>query len=98
MGMDSIRLNREGRAPLEADLAMLNNAKRGDFIRLIAWQHRGIGDAFFNSQVMADLKNSEQNMLYLTQGGIGMGDRDYYLENDANTLKVYQDALRRSRV
>jgi putative endopeptidase len=90
MGMDSVRLNNEGKAPLEADLAMLNSAKRSDFIRLIAWQHRGISDAFFNSQVMADLKNSEQNMLYLTQGGIGMGDRDYYLENDANTVKVRQ--------
>jgi len=37
---------------------------------------------------MADLKNSNENLLYLGQGGLGMGDRDYYLDNDANTVKV----------
>jgi putative endopeptidase len=37
---------------------------------------------------MADLKDSNSNMFYLTQGGLGMGDRDYYLDKDANTVKV----------
>lgn len=90
LGMDSVRLNYEGNTPILDDLAMINKAKRSDFISCIAWQHRGIADAFFNSQVMADLKNSEKNLLYLTQGGIGMDDRDYYLENDPNTVKVRQ--------
>ena len=90
LGMDSVRLNREGATPILMDIATINKAKRADFINLIAWQHRGIADPFFNSAVMADLKNSERNMLYLMQGGISMGDRDYYLENDANTVKVRQ--------
>lgn len=88
MGMDSIRLNREGMEPLEADLARIKDAKRSDFVTLIAWLHRGMSSPFFNSQVMADLKDSNSNLFYLTQGGIGMGDRDYYLEHDANTTKV----------
>lgn len=42
LGMDSVRLNREGRAPLEADLARIKNAKRSDFMSLIAWMHRAL--------------------------------------------------------
>ncbi len=88
LGMDSVRLNREGKSPLEADLARIKNAKRSELMSLIAWMHRGIADALFNSQVMADMKSSNDNLLYLAQGGMGMGDRDYYLEKDANTTRV----------
>ena len=88
LGMDSVRLNAEGANPLKADLARIDAAKRSDFMKLIAWMQMGIGSPFFGSAVMADLKNSNANMLYLMQGGLSMGDRDYYLENDANTAKV----------
>ena len=88
LGMDSVRLNAEKATPLTADLKMLAAAGSADFSRLIAWFHNGLGDPFFNSAVMADLKDSNTNMLYLIQGGLGLGDRDYYLENDANTVKV----------
>ncbi len=88
MGMDSARLNAEKAVPLADDLAMIANSRRADFSRLIAWFHNGLGDPFFNSAVMADLKDSNTNLLYLIQGGLGLGDRDYYLENDANTVKV----------
>ena len=88
MGLDSVRLNNEGGAPLKADLEMIAGAPRGSFVKLIAWMHNGIAAPFFNSAVMSDLKDSNNNMLYLMQDGLGMGDRDYYLENDANTVKV----------
>ena len=88
LGMDSVRLNAEKASPLATDLTMIAAAQKGDFTRLIAWFHNGIGDPLFNSLVMADMKDSNTNLLYFTQGGIGLGDRDYYLENDANTVKV----------
>ena len=88
LGMDSVRLNAEGANPLKADLAKIDAAKRSDFMKLIAWMQMGIGSPFFGTAVMADLKNSNANMFYMMQGGLSMGDRDYYLENDANTVKV----------
>ncbi|MCQ2288225.1 MAG: M13 family metallopeptidase [Muribaculaceae bacterium] len=90
LGMDSVRLNAEGYQALVSDLARIKNAKREDFTGLIAWMHNGIAGPFFDSQIMADLKHSTVNLLYFTQGGIGMGDRDYYLENDAPTVKIRQ--------
>ena len=88
LGMDSIRLNAEGMAPLKGYINQIKTLTRDHFSAAIADQHNGISSPFFNSSVMADLKSSNDNMMYLMQGGIGMGDRDYYLENDANTVKV----------
>ena len=97
-GMDSVALNKAGNQPIQAQLSVIASAPKSDFIQLVAMMHRGVNDPFFNSTVMADLKNSQENMLYLTQGGLGMGDRDYYLENDENTVKVrraYEDYINR---
>lgn len=88
MGLDSVRRNNAGFVPLSADLDMIAKSNKKDFVRLIAWMHNGLGDPFFNSAVMSDLKDSNTNLFYLMQGGLGMGDRDYYLENDGNTVKV----------
>ena len=88
LGMDSIRLNQEGMAPVQDAIKKYQSLTRNDFMASIADFHNGIADPFFNSAVMADLKNSNNNMFYLMQGGLGMGDRDYYLDKDANTAKV----------
>lgn len=41
----------------------------------------GVG-AFFASDVYADFKDSKTNILHMTQGGLGLPDRDYYLKTD----------------
>ena len=76
-GMDSVRLNKEGMAPLLSYITQLKVLPRDQFMAAIADQHKGIAGPFFNSAVMADLKDSNTNMMYLMQGGLGMGDRDY---------------------
>ena len=88
MGMDSVRLNNEGMAPLVSGIEMIKALTRDQVPGAIAFLHNGIGAPFFNSAVMADLKDSNSNMLYLMQGGLGMGDRDYYLDKDANTVNI----------
>ena len=87
-GMDSVRRNAEGYAPIQDDLAKIQAMKKEDISATIAWIHRGIGSPFFDTFVMADLKNSDANIFYINPSGIGLGDRDYYLENDENTQKV----------
>ncbi len=87
-GMDSTLRNQQGNAALEADLAKIKAMKRNELPAVMGWMARGITSPFFDSGVMADLKNSDQNLLYITPGSLGMGDRDYYLENDENTVKV----------
>ncbi|MBR7011562.1 MAG: M13 family metallopeptidase [Muribaculaceae bacterium] len=88
LGMDSVRLNQEGMAPVQDGIKRYQSLTRKDFSGIIADFHKGISNSFFNSAVMADMKSSNDNMLYLMQGGLGMGDRDYYLDKDPNTTKV----------
>ncbi len=87
MGMDSVRLNKEGAAPMKPYLDRIKNTKRADFTQLIAWMHN-FSSPFFGVGVMSDLKDSNMNILYWSQGGLGLGDRDYYLQNDAQTVKI----------
>ena len=87
MGMDSARLNKEGASSIQEDLARINNAKKEDFTKLIAWMHT-FSSPFFGIGVMSDLKNSDMNILYWGQGGLGLGDRDYYLLDDEQTVKI----------
>ncbi len=88
MGLDSVRLNKEGATPLKQELSKLSKLAKKDYATAIGRMSNGIASPFFSSMVMADLKNSDMNILYLGEAGMGMGDRDYYLENDANTIKV----------
>lgn len=88
LGMDSIRLNKEGGTSIQADLAKIQNMKRGDLTKMIADQHAGIGSPFFGTGVMADAKNSSVNAFYMEQPSLGLPDRDYYINNDLNTKNI----------
>lgn len=90
LGMDSVRLNKEGNMPVAQDLGKIKKAKRGDYATLLAWLQNGLAAPFFQSGVMADFKDSNLNRFYIFGGGMNLGDRDYYLENDANTKNVRQ--------
>lgn len=88
-GLDSLRLNAEGAAPIKADLETINSAEKDELMDVIAWLHsNGLASPFFNEGVDADLMNSNENALYFMESGIGLGERDYYLENDSNSVKI----------
>lgn len=86
LGMDSVRLNREGADPIKSDLAVIASASREKIIELMATMP-GI-DAFFATGVEADMLNSTMNEMYWMQGGLGLGDRDYYIEDSEHTIAV----------
>ncbi|MCM1153004.1 MAG: M13 family metallopeptidase [Muribaculum sp.] len=88
MGLDSVRLNREGAAPLRPMLDRIENFKREDLTRTIAWIHDGITTTIFGTGVGGDLKNSDMNILHIGETGLGLGDRDYYLENNETNRKI----------
>lgn len=92
MGLDSVRLNKEGATPIMNDVKTINNTKRADIIDLMS---NMIGvNAFFGTGVDADMMNSNMNTMYWQQGGLGLGDRDYYLENSENIVAV-RDAYKK---
>ena len=86
MGMDSVRLNNEGAAPLKADLEVIASTPREKVLDLMATMP-GLG-VFFGTGVQADLANSNMNTMYWEQDGLGLGDRDYYTDDTENAKKI----------
>ena len=97
MGLDEERLNKEGAEPIrEALNAILLTADREALVASIPQLHTdGIG-VFFAAYPAADLADSNMTILYLEQGGLGMGNRDYYIdEQNAEIKAAYRDYLRK---
>ncbi|MDE5759084.1 MAG: M13 family metallopeptidase, partial [Allobaculum sp.] len=98
MGMDEKRLNEEGVAPLKPLLDRIAYADTSKREELLAWQHGGIGGSFFNTGVGPDVKNSDIYILHIGEVGLGLGDRDFYLEkSDRNDeiLAAYRVYVKR---
>ena len=88
MAMDSVRLNKEGAAPLQKDLDKVKAfSKKADFTAFIADQHLYKGNPFFGIGVDTDLKNIDLNVMWLSAGTSGLPDRDYDLNTDADSKK-----------
>ena len=81
MGLDSVRLNAEGAAPIKAAVEeILAIGDRSQLTAAIARLHTSIANPFFGIGVQSDLMNSDINALYASQPELMMGDRDYYLD------------------
>lgn len=81
LGMDSVRLNEEALAPVKEDLAKIYAiTDLQSMIPVLVELHSGVSNPLFGLGVDADMMNSTVNALYAQQSGLGMGNRDYYLD------------------
>ena len=89
LAMDSERRNREGLTPVKPLLNEMEAAKtKADLQQLqlkYAVEGYGVG---FASYFAADEKNVTTNILSLGQSGLTLGQKDYYLNNDAATVAI----------
>lgn len=89
MGLDSVKLNKEGMAPIKEQLEAIQRlGTKADVAKMVAVLHKEGMAPFFALFVDADEKNSSMNIVQLYQAGIGMGDRDYYLLDDEGAVKM----------
>lgn len=97
MGLDSARLNAEGAAPIEAGVReLLSLTDRDRLTEAVARLHHTVANPFFGVGVQADLMNSDVNALYISQSGLTMGDRDYYLEPENENIRTaYKEYLKK---
>lgn len=98
LGMDSARLNQEGAAPLMPMIEKINSMHSEDFTTTLAWLHNGLGGSFFGSGVGPDAKNADINIMHIGEPGLGLGDRDYYIErNETNDriMAAYEKYVKR---
>ena len=90
MMMDSVKLNADGAAPLRPYLEKVAAVKNVRQLQLLTAQfdRLGIGGQMFDVSIGADQRNASMNIVGISQGGLGLGERDYYIENDEQTVKV----------
>lgn len=89
LGLDSARLNTEGVTPIAADMDAINGISNPAEAAALMGRLQAEGLApFFYLYVGPDSKNSEVNLLSISQGGIALGDRDYYLESDSTNVAL----------
>ena len=95
--MDSAKQNAQGVEPLKADLARVAAVQtREELQQLLFDMHlKGMG-RMFSFYVGADAKDSKNNLVSIGQGGLSLGQRDYYLDTDEKTTDIrakYQQHL-----
>ena len=89
IAMDSAKLNADGVAPIKEYLDKLAAIKdRNGLSQEIATMHRDGFGPFFGLYVGADDMNSSMNMAQLYQGGLSLGEREYYLDDDDHTKEI----------
>ena len=95
LGLDSTRLNAEGAEPVKDELKLIYGASdKKELVDVLAKLNLAGGGGFFGMGVDADLMDSNNQVLYLGQGGLGMGDRDYYVDaENAELHSKYQQML-----
>jgi len=89
LAMDSVRRNAEGVNPAMEMIKKLENAKTKEQLFELQLQMAPYGDSeFMRDDIAADEKNATQNILQVSQGGLTLGMKDYYLDNDPETAKI----------
>ncbi|WP_304064737.1 M13 family metallopeptidase [Pedobacter glucosidilyticus] len=88
--MDSITIEKLGYNPIKADLAKIDALKStNDIIHAIATlRTQGIASPVFGFYIAQDRKNPQLMVAQLSQGGTTLPDRDYYLKDDARSIKI----------
>lgn len=89
LAMDSTRRDKEGVAPVTPLLKKIEAVKSVPDFKKLQMQYAAFSfgvpfDASFN----ADERNASMNILYLYQGGLTLGQKEYYLDTDKATVDI----------
>ena len=89
LAMDSVRRNQEGISPVMPLIKKLEAAKTMQQLLDILYEQAPYGGSqFYYAGLGADEKNATQNILNVYQGGLSLGQKEYYLDNDKATADI----------
>ena len=88
--LDTIARNEAGIKPLQSVLDKINGIKTIEDLQTVAAQNVAISTPFMGLAAFADLNDSSMNAPYITPGGLGLPERDYYLDQDPHSKEIRQ--------
>lgn len=87
--LDTIKRSEWGIKPIESDLAKINAIQNlTDVNNLVQSTIMQGGTGLFGTYISADALDSNKNVIYIYGTATGLGERDYYLLNDAETKEI----------
>lgn len=98
LGLDMERRNALGVKPVLPIVERIEAITQDTLAETLGWLFQGRGSGFFSFGVGADPADSSMNILHVGEGGLGLGDRDYYLvKNESNDkiMAAYETYVKR---
>lgn len=94
VGMNNSTLEKQRLDPIKDKLRMIDNISNISDVQAASTQMMDYGmDPFFSMYAAPDKKNSKVMIATLTQGGLGLPDRDFYLRKDNDSNKTREQYL-----
>ena len=89
MAMDSVARNERGMEPIRPVMERIAALKSNkEVMPLVAeLSRKGMG-SFFHVYIDADIMDSKQNLVQIYQGGIALGEKEYYFDTDEATTNI----------
>jgi putative endopeptidase len=88
LGMDVATIEKQGAQPIQSELKSVADLKETKQLTdILVKMHTSGISPFFSLFPSADPNNSAMNIAWLWQSGLGIGDRDYYLEKDKQPIR-----------
>jgi len=88
--LDMEARNAAGIAPLQPSLDAIAGITNIEDMQTVLAKDPAASSPFIGIGASADLNDSSMNAAYLFQGGLGLPDRDYYLEQDTKSKEIRQ--------
>ncbi len=89
LAMDSVRRNKEGVNPVKPYILEMEAAGDKAALQVIQLKYAAFGYGVpYGAYIGADEKDSKNNILNIYQGGLSLGEKEYYLDNDDATANI----------
>ena len=89
MVMDSARQNKDGITPILSDMQAIEQLNDRQALVSLFMKNDLVGKGFiFGVGIGADMMDSKQNLVSIGQGGLSLGNKDYYTKDDDATKKI----------
>ncbi|MFS4494642.1 M13 family metallopeptidase [Maribacter sp. 2308TA10-17] len=92
--LDTIARNKSGLAPLQPALDAIAGIKNLIDLQTVLSKNDAVSSPFIGLGVQADLNNSAMNAVYMGPAGLGLPDRDFYLEQDEKSKEIREEYKR----
>ena len=94
-GMDTIAIDKAGLSPLKGELAKIDAITDvPSLLSTMAHLHTIGASPAFSTYVAQDDKISTKYAVFFSQGGLGLGNRDYYFNTDKETVTIRNEYVK----